>query len=60
MQLNSRRGFPIGQKIWMKDIENVFVDLSPRPWDTQTLGQKTIWHILPSKTKSIEQLMSAS
>lgn len=42
MQLNSRRGFPIGQKIWMKDIENVFVDLSPRPWATQTLGIRTL------------------
>ncbi|KAL5253924.1 hypothetical protein ACHWQZ_G013626 [Mnemiopsis leidyi] len=42
MQLHSRPGFPIGQKIWLKDIENVFVDLSHKPWDVQTLGIRTL------------------
>lgn len=31
-----------GHKIWMKDIENVFVNLSPRPWNTQTIGVGTL------------------
>ena len=38
LYLNSRPCNPVGHKVWMKDIENVYVNLSPRPWTTHTLG----------------------
>lgn len=42
LYLNSRPCNPVGHKVWMKDIENVYVNLSPRPWTTHTLGFRTL------------------